>query len=96
MTPFVENAVERSLLSPTALTRRHTVGVRSRGLWLRATAPWTLHTMTPITTSFDVRSTAAEVANGIGLSGKRAIVTGGLGHRRGNSASLASGIDGAR
>jgi hypothetical protein len=53
--------------------------------------------MTPITTSFDVRSTAAEVANGIGLSGKRAIVTGGLGHRRrGNSASLASGIDGAR
>ena len=89
--------MERSLLPPAALTRRHTVGVRSRGLWLRATAPWTLRTMTPITTSFDVRSTAAEVANGIGLSGKRAIVTGGLGHRRrGNSASLASGIDGAR
>jgi len=32
--------------------------------------------MTPITTPFDFRSTVAEVANGVDLSGKRAIVTG--------------------
>jgi NAD(P)-dependent dehydrogenase (short-subunit alcohol dehydrogenase family) len=46
--------------------------------------------MTPITTPFDFRSTAAEVANGIDLSGKRAIVTGaasGIGVE--NSARLA-------
>jgi NADP-dependent 3-hydroxy acid dehydrogenase YdfG len=32
--------------------------------------------LTPITTAFDFRSTAAEVVAGIDLTGKRAIVTG--------------------